>query len=204
MSTVGIYAECSALSPEEPRHYNQHKAKHLLTTIRLRTTSTCVCRSCGTSSRTDPRPKTTIPPHAFAASAEPTPDNSPQHIYLYLPFLFNCMTMHEVEVGGVSQETLTRRFPRLHFYGCSAGGSPRRPLPEGSLDHIRHWALHLPPGPTWHSSNHLAKSCSALLAESMGPVPMDSANLMRRHSERNEKRMRLPLMRNQLPTTSTV
>ena len=85
------------------------------------------CRLCGTSSRTDPRPKTTIPPHAFAASAEPTPDNSPQHIYLYLPFLFNCMTMHEVEVGGVSQETLTRRFPRLHFYGCSAGGLPGDP-----------------------------------------------------------------------------
>ena len=99
--------------------------------------------------------------------------------------------MHEVETGGVSQETLTRRFPRLHFYGCSAGGSPRRPLPEGSLDHIRHWALHLPPGPTWHSSNHLAKSCPALLAESMRTLPMDSANLIRRHSERNEKRMRL-------------
>ena len=127
MSTVGIYAECSALSPEEPRHYNQHKAKHLLTTIRFRTTSTCVCRLCGTSSRTDPRPKTTIPAHAFAASAEPTPYNSPQHIDLYLPFLFNCMTMHEVEVGGVSQETLTRRFPRLHFYGCSAGGLPGDP-----------------------------------------------------------------------------
>ena len=64
--------------------------------------------------------------------------------------------MHEVEIGGVSQETLTRRFPRLHFYGYSAGGSPRRPLPEGYLDHIRYWALHLPPGPTWHSSHHLA------------------------------------------------
>ena len=24
VSTVGIYAVCSALSPEEPRHYNQH------------------------------------------------------------------------------------------------------------------------------------------------------------------------------------
>ena len=103
--------------------------------------------------------------------------------YLYLPFFLNCMSMHEVEIGGVSQETLTRRFPRLNSYGCSAGGSPRRPLPEGSLDHIRIWALHLPPGPTWHSSNHLAKSCSALLAESMGAEPMDSANLMRRHSE---------------------
>ena len=114
MSTVGIYAECSALSPEEPRHYNQHKAKHLLTTNRFHTTSTCVCRLCGTSSRTDPRPKTTIPPHAFAASAEPTPHSSPQQIYLYRPFLFNCMTMHQVEVGGVSQETLTRRFPRPH------------------------------------------------------------------------------------------
>ena len=31
VSTVGIYAECYALSPEEPRHYNQHPAKHPLT-----------------------------------------------------------------------------------------------------------------------------------------------------------------------------
>ena len=27
VSTVGIYAVCNALSPEEPRHYNQHKTK---------------------------------------------------------------------------------------------------------------------------------------------------------------------------------
>ena len=27
MSTVGIYAECYALSPEEPRHYNQHTSE---------------------------------------------------------------------------------------------------------------------------------------------------------------------------------
>ena len=27
VSTVGIYAECYALSPEEPRHYNQHTSE---------------------------------------------------------------------------------------------------------------------------------------------------------------------------------
>ena len=40
-----------------------------------------------------------------------------------LSFFLNCMSMQEVEIGGVSQETLTRRFPRLHFCGCSGGVS---------------------------------------------------------------------------------
>ena len=54
-----VFAACAEPTPDN--QYTTFKPTH----IHKISFPTCVCRLCGTSSRTDPRPKTTITPHAL-------------------------------------------------------------------------------------------------------------------------------------------